>query len=415
MSRVDVIIGGPPCQTFSLAGPARSGSEEMREALKNDPRNTLYKHYLDIVRQLKPDMLVFENVEGILSKQAEVDELNSKQSLVIELICDEIESMGYSTQIENNIVDRYQILNAADFGVSQYRKRIIIIANRHDVINSIPKKTHGPGRLPYHTVKDAIGDLPVVLPEITAGRMKTLKNIDIVTNNFSKCLEAFENSLKHLKYLYKDRPEIANEKFEHLIDYVRLSVEKLKKQKFEKLEGLTNFLKGYSERLNGLQESKNIEPKMTLHRSRAHNFRDLIIFILMKQKSSSARFMNSDNEDYDDFLEELYPYNRSKHTDTYVKHSWDNPSNTILAHMEKDGLKFIHPVQPRTFTPYEAALLQSFPRDYEFAGLQNAQYRQIGNAVPPLMAKAIGDAVLKTLTACKRDIEELDKNVLSVR
>ncbi len=121
------------------------------------------------------------------------------------------------------------------------------------------------------------------------------------------------------------------------------------------------------------------------------------MFSMMKPGSSSAQFMNKASLFYDKFLDELYPYDRTKHVDTYVRHSWNKPSNTILSHMEKDGLKFIHPDQPRTFTPYEAALIQSFPPDYVFSGGRNAQYRQIGNAVPPLLARSIGEAILELL------------------
>ncbi|WP_242775044.1 DNA cytosine methyltransferase [Brevibacillus parabrevis] len=133
------------------------------------------------------------------------------------------------------------------------------------------------------------------------------------------------------------------------------------------------------------------------HISREHNIRDVVMFSMMKPGSSSAQFMNKASLFYDKFLDELYPYDRTKHVDTYVRHSWNKPSNTILSHMEKDGLKFIHPDQPRTFTPYEAALIQSFPPDYVFSGGRNAQYRQIGNAVPPLLARSIGEAILELL------------------
>ena len=75
----------------------------------------------------------------------------------------------------------------------------------------------------------------------------------------------------------------------------------------------------------------------------------------------------------------------------------DKPSRTILSHMQKDGLRFIHRDQPRTFTPLEAVLIQSFPLDCVYCGGRNAQYRQIGNAVPPLMANGIGNAFLEAL------------------
>ncbi|GAY78697.1 DNA-cytosine methyltransferase [Sporolactobacillus inulinus] len=171
----------------------------------------------------------------------------------------------------------------------------------------------------------------------------------------------------------------------------------IKDKKSYKHYNLQKFLKFYNDEIErlGLSQNISISNSNTSHSSRIHNFRDIIIFILTKQGSNSSRFMNKESDDYDELLDKLYPYDRTKHKDTYVKYAWDRPSNTILAHMEKDGLKFIHPEQPRTLTPYEAAIIQSFPKDYSFSGGRNAQYRQIGNAVPPRMAKAIGETILK--------------------
>lgn len=118
---------------------------------------------------------------------------------------------------------------------------------------------------------------------------------------------------------------------------------------------------------------------------------------MMESGSNSSQFMNPNADLYNEILDNLYPYDKTKHKDTYVKHSFDKVSNTILAHMQKDGLKFIHPDQPRTYTPYEAALIQSFPTEYDFSGGKNSQFRQIGNAVPPLLAKRIGEVILEAL------------------
>jgi len=390
---VDVIIGGPPCQTFSLAGPARSGSKEMRERLKNDPRNTLYKHFLEVVEELKPSFVVFENVEGMVSKKAD-SQLNDKQGQIIELVCDELESLGYCTNLEYNFTERYQVLNAAEYGTPQFRRRIIIIANRFGLVNPVPEKTHVKQ---YETIQNAIGDLPVRLPKISSRDMKTLKNIDIIKKYYQQSLDFFMNQIHQLSQRKRIHGEhhVLLELYNELNEIYRNIYDK----KRYKIRGLEEFISVYNELVIKLEINKYGETTINqTHQSREHNFRDIVIFSAMKQGSNSARFMNPENEDYSKILDEMYPYARNKHKDTYVKHSFDRPSNTILAHMEKDGLKFIHPEQPRTFTPYEAALLQSFPKDYSFSGMRNAQYRQIGNAVPPKMATAIGNAILKTIT-----------------
>lgn len=400
---VDVIIGGPPCQTYSLAGPARSGSQAMREALRNDPRNVLYKHFFEIVDALRPGFVVFENVTGIVSKTVDENGLSNGDKVVIEAICDELEAIGYSTRIENSLCDRYQILNAADYGVPQHRKRVIIIANRYGVDNPVPIKTHGDEIRPYRTVEDTIAHLPVVLPEITLTRFDKLKKLNVIERNFAKSLDVFVTGINQIAEFYQERPEVQSEKFQDLLKYINEEYNRIWKRKRKLKQVLYEFLEGYNEKVKGLNQSTSIDSKTTLHLSRQHNFRDIIIFMLMKQGSNSARFMNPNLSDYDSFLDELYPYARANHKDTYVKHSWDRPSNTILAHMEKDGLKFIHPVQPRAFTPYEAALLQSFPPDYEFCGNMNAQYKQIGNAVPPGLAESIGNALLRKIVQCEQE------------
>src|SRR5690606_7516325 len=119
----------------------------------------LYKHFFELVDRIRPKFVVFENVEGMVSKKVEAKGLSNKDTQVIELICDELDSMGYKTEIEDSFTERYQILNSADYGVPQYRKRVIILANRLDLINPVPEKNE---RL--MTVKDAISHLPLRLP-----------------------------------------------------------------------------------------------------------------------------------------------------------------------------------------------------------------------------------------------------------
>ncbi|WP_242775042.1 DNA cytosine methyltransferase [Brevibacillus parabrevis] len=241
---VDVIIGGPPCQTYSLAGPARSGKPEMREALRTDPRNTLFRHFFDLVGQIRPRIVVFENVEGIISKQLDTEEeLSKKQQIAIEVICDELESLGYSTRIEGDLVKRYQVLNAVNYGVPQQRKRVIIIANNQNQLNPTLDV------LNYEidqTLLQAIGRLPVVLPEISVSRMKSLINLNVITQNLEKSLYAFVGSIKNLKDTYKEQPEVNSDEFNKIIRYFDECLPKLLSKKYKKLIYLEEFLRGYN-------------------------------------------------------------------------------------------------------------------------------------------------------------------------
>lgn len=402
---VDVIIGGPPCQTFSLVGPARSGKKEIREALKSDPRNILYKHFFEIVEALNPRYVVFENVEGITSKKVANSEVSENQQVAIEAICEELENIGYTTTIQGK-ESKYMVLNSADFGVPQQRKRVVIIANKHGVENIYPKPTHGGSDNPYVTVGEVISGLPVILPQINSTNIKQLKNLDVVLDNLKVCVGAFVDNINYISTKYSHHPEVHSQEFLNLIDFINVYFHtKIINRKKQKLRALIGFIEGYNHYLGDLYKSENVASKVTLHESRKHNIRDLIIFSLMKPGSNSSQFINSDSSLYNEILDKLYPYDKTKHKDTYVKHSFDRVSNTILAHMQKDGLKFIHPDQPRTYTPYEAAMIQAFPANYEFFGGKNAQFRQIGNAVPPLLAKRIAEAVLKSLTKMDHHME----------
>ncbi|WOA64438.1 DNA cytosine methyltransferase [Bacillus mycoides] len=394
---VDVIIGGPPCQTFSLAGPARSGKQEVREALKSDPRNVLYKHFFEIVRILKPRFVVFENVEGITSKKIGNIEISEKQQLAIEAICEELKNIGYCTKVKGE-ESHYRVLNSADFGVPQQRKRVVIIANKRGIENIYPKNTHGDTLKPYETVGNVISGLPVVLPQINSSNIEGLKNIDIILDNLPICIGAFVNSINFISKKYSCREEIQSKEFIELLNFINDYFDsKIVNRKRQKLKVLEAFIEGYNSRLKSLYKSEKIDSKLTAHESRKHNIRDLVIFSMMESGSNSSQFMNPSADLYNEILDNLYPYDKTKHKDTYVKHSFDKVSNTILAHMQKDGLKFIHPDQPRTYTPYEAALIQSFPTKYDFSGGKNSQFRQIGNAVPPLLAKRIGEVILEAL------------------
>ena len=167
---VDVIIGGPPCQSFSLIGP-RSGDTAKQERFRDDGRDSLFSHYIHLVDHYRPAFFVFENVTGILSKRtADTGEK------YIDMIIKAFEDIGYDMSIlEGDWAGaKYMVLNAADFGVPQLRHRVIIIGNRLKIPNPAPKPTHCPpekcsetGLLPYVTLWDAIGDLPPLQAQFT--------------------------------------------------------------------------------------------------------------------------------------------------------------------------------------------------------------------------------------------------------
>ena len=307
---VDVIIGGPPCQSFSSQGKARDPN-----GMKCDPRNYLYESYIKILNHFKPKFFVFENVSGILSTK-----INGKQ--IIDTIFKDMKE-NYKIIEDKNIL----LLNAADFGVPQERKRVIIIGVRKDLNIDVATIYKDLGEIAKNeeivTVHDAIGDLPKLYP--------------------GEGSEIIEHKPKIInKYLSK----IRSNQLGTLHHHVARNHNELDKKRYK-------LMSKYKWTLGELYEK---EPSLVHPKKRLFN-------------------------------------------NSYVVQHFDKPSKTIIAHLYKDGNQFIHPdhTQERTLTPREAARLQSFPDDFIFPCSKTQQYKQIGNAVPPLLAKHIASVLKKYL------------------
>ena len=361
--KVSVIVGGIPCQSFSTIGP-RSGYGKDSEEFKNDERDHLYREFRNIVRELSPNIFVIENVKGILSKK------DGKGRKIIDRIIADFEGMGYNLQNEEG--EKYLILNAADYGVPQRRERVILIGIRKewktiavpliepthydaDAVNG--KGSGNNGLLPYVTVYDAIGDLSEVKARVTdtglGGRqMARIKSLN----------ERIENG--------QDRIPFDRKRFN------------------EHLNEVSDSGKRYLEfvRSNGY-------PFTDHHVARSQQLTDIRLFRHMKEGETAEEFYTRRPE----LAKKLIKYKMDTFTDKYRKQSWNKPSTTVFAHLEKDGNRFIHPEQARTITPREAARIQSFPDDFIFSGPFSKKYRQIGNAVPPLMAYNIATNIYKIL------------------
>lgn len=307
---IDIIIGGPPCQAYSIAGRVRD-----ENGMKDDYRNYLFEHYLSVVNRYKPKIFVFENVPGMLSAIPD-------GTLITQLIKVGFESIGY--EIINDI-KKYAKVDASDFGVPQARKRLIIIGIRKEqgIDTQTILKNFYEEILPRYkvsnkvSVREAIGDLP-------------------------KCIPVFDEELHKKKIAY-------------------------------------------------FVENKTINT--TWHEPRYHNLRDMGIFKMLAKDLESGELKYSSSKALTKIYEEKVGSKSSIHRYHVLRP--DKPSTTIIAHLYKDGNRFIHydSSQSRTITPREAARLQSFDDDFEFIGSRGDVYQMIGNAVPPILARQIGFAV----------------------
>jgi DNA (cytosine-5)-methyltransferase 1 len=306
--KVTAIVGGPPCQAYSIAGRIRD-----QKGMHDDYRNFLFESYIEVVNHFQPDACIFENVPGMLSaKPGGIS--------IIERIEKSFDDSGYFISRK---LKQEAVFDTSKFGVPQKRLRVIIIAIRKDSFENYEEKVndfyqimHSYTSNKIKSVNEAIGDLPKLFP-----LEKPIKKIS----------HACENTLGKL----------------------------------------------------GISD----------HTPRFHNARDIDIFHLLTKdiESKQLKYIHSDA------LKQLYTEKTGKVSAVHKYHVLrkEKPSNTIPAHLYKDGLRHIHPdpQQARSITVREAARLQTFDDDYQFSGGKGARYKMIGNAVPPLFAKSIANAL----------------------
>jgi len=299
---VDLIIGGPPCQAYSVVGRHRINKLEA-----DDPRNLLYRQYARFLKKYNPKVFVFENVLGILS---------AEEGRYFNNIKVYFRTLGY--ELES------RVLNTSDYGVLQNRKRVIIIGWKKGSDFSYPELIAESN--PY-TVADILEDLAYLKP----GDQNNITNYASDTNE------------------YLEKSAIRNG-----ADFV------------------------------------------TQHVARTHNDRDLEIY-----KIAIDKWLNGKERlKYGDLPERLKTHkNQNSFVDRFKVVDINSYSHTVLAHIAKDGHYYIYPSteQVRSLSVREAARIQSFPDDYYFEGGRSAAFKQIGNAVPPLMALKIAEEIKRVL------------------
>jgi DNA (cytosine-5)-methyltransferase 1 len=324
-SRPDIILGGPPCQGFSICNKNNNDPK--------DPRNSLFEEFIRVGRLLKPKIMILENVPNLVKAKTQ------NKELVVDIIQNELRNLGYFVE--------HRILEATDYGVPQIRKRLVVIASREKLANPFPEKTHTTKSVPNSletgfkicpTLWDAISDLP----EIEA-----------------------RGGAEEAEYSISPRNEY----------------QRLLRRKSEKLFNH-----------KAMHHSKRLVERFA-SMSWGHSTSDVPDHLRPLRRNST------------EFSETTYDQNnRRMHP--------ERQCHTIAASFYAN---FVHPYKNRNFTAREGARIQSFPDWYVFKGkptvvshklLQRegrleekhlCQYNQIGNAVPPLMAKAIAENILEQL------------------
>lgn len=385
--RNTILIGGPPCQAYSLAGRSRNKGKE-DYVLEQDHRHYLYEEYVDILKRLEPAAFVMENVKGMLSSKVDgggifhrvLDDLAcaGKGYTLVPLAAPPHLGLGHPPA-------RDFILRAEDHGVPQARHRVIVVGFRKDIADKLDL-----GEDPLLVRKD----LKVTVKEALSG-------IPRVRSGLSRedQLEAWTDSIRDQATKISNAegvPEEIRKRARRIAVSNELPTERLARE--------------YSD---GHQLPKDLEEwlldekleAVLHHETRGHIPGDLgrylfsSIFAEEHQKAPKL-------SEFPDFLQPDHKNRETGHfADRFRTQVGSRPSTTVTSHISKDGHYFIHPdpTQCRSLTVREAARLQTFPDNYFFHGGRTAQYHQVGNAVPPYLAFQIASAVSSLLKQATKE------------
>ncbi len=312
---IDVLVAGIPCQAYSSVGRAQDA-----DSMKNDKRNYLYKSLINFLNILKPNIVLIENVSGMLSARP-------KDALIIKDIFNQLEKSGYNVHREKKDI----LLNSLEFGVPQVRKRVIIFG-----------------------VKKSLRINPLHFYE-------KLQKTHYAPNNKQKGLKKFISVNEAIGDLPKIKPGKGKEFYEIFKPKINRYLKEIRKKDYRYLHN---------------------------HTCRSHNEKDKLRYFYLSKNNWQLK-------DLQHKYPELIHHDPKHFGNRYTVQTGHLPGRTVVSHLYKDGNLFIHPdyKQTRTFTVREAARIQSFPDDFIFSGSRTQQFKQVGNAVPVLLAKALAKTI----------------------
>lgn len=380
-----ILIGGPPCQAYSLVGRSRNQGNKSYDP-KEDKRNYLYREYVKILGRLKPAAFVMENVKGILSSRVDGEK-------VFDLILEDLKNAGDGYDLlpltaaekpeEGSLSARDFLVFSEEHGVPQARHRVFVVGIRKDIAKR--KEIEFP-LLPIEekrvSVEKAISDLPKLRSGLSKGdgvtdwqdavrrqALKISKSSEVPT-----AVRGIARSIAGNKNLPKGR----------------------KSTKKGKQNKIPSHLQAWliDSNLNSIVH----------HETRGHIEGDLGRYMFSAAYAEGVEPRSPVLREFPEFLQ---PNHKNKKTgafaDRFRVQVRSKPSTTVTSHISKDGHYFIHydSAQCRSLTVREAARLQTFPDNYFFSGARTKQYHQVGNAVPPYLAYQIAK-VVRELVAGER-------------
>lgn len=392
-----VLIGGPPCQAYSLAGRARRANDK---DFHKDEKHFLYKEYLRIIRVHRPTIFVMENVKGLLSS-------SHSGSPMFERIITDLASPAEGLEYEirsftkkgnsDSLEPEDYLIHSECYGIPQSRHRVILLgvlkgtgAPQHQLLEPVSKPV---------TVGQAIADLPKIRSKLSRG----------------DSLEAWRQAVRSAPaYMDGWDLEIAST----MIERMQSSVTRASStstggafiaQEYIRPSNPTELQQWLHDRgLGGICQ----------HESRSHMASDLARYFF----AATFAELQKHSPRLDVFPPKLLPDHHNVQSgekasvipfkDRFRVQCRNDPASTVVAHIAKDGHYYIHydPEQCRSLTVREAARLQTFPDNYFFAGNRTEQYTQVGNAVPPLLAYKLAKIVRNLLNEMNRNKRRQDRD-----
>lgn len=394
-----VLVGGPPCQAYSLVGRARNTGEKSKRYIPDeDHRNFLYKEYLAIIAKFQPLVFVMENVKGMLSAKTsegavfprirsdladpckstglKPDQGRTRNKYRVLSFVVEAQGDLLAQNSVDNLEGRDFVIRAEEFGIPQARHRVILLGVREDITG--PSPTALLQKMTPATVKDVISDLPA----LRSGISKRTDDLNIWKEVPAR------TAVSLAKFRHQIPVGVASTIFDnsHNVGFATSRGSEFTMQ--TSYEGMPDVFKQWF-----------VDPRMsghiTNHSTRAHIIEDLARYWF----AANYRAVENRSPKAVDIPRPLWPahanFSSGKFADRFRVQGWGSPSSTVTSHISKDGHYYIHPDpnQMRSLTVREAARLQTFPDNYHFVGNRTQQYVQVGNAVPPMLARALAEVV----------------------
>ncbi len=390
------LIGGPPCQAYSLAGRSRLRPGNA-EAFESDKRHFLYTEYLRIIKLFSPSVFIMENVKGML---------NSKHdgSPIFDRILADLRSPGNGSTylVRSLVIDGDEpkpldyLIESEKFGVPQCRHRVILFGVRSDVASGMPIDARRAGRFKLKasertvSVNDALSGLPALRSRLSVR--------DDSHRLWRSVLKTAPVSLKLWRMP------------------IRTDIEDMMGRSWEEAEAHESYGSRFDERPISLGNALPLQlrkwihdPRLggvALHEARSHMASDLHRYMF----ASCYAALQGYSPNLRLFPPKLLPAHKNMDAeqlpflDRFRVQLAGEPSSTVVSHICKDGHYFIHPdpAQCRSLTVREAARLQTFPDSYFFEGNRTQQYHQVGNAVPPWLARQIAEVVFEFMESARR-------------